>query len=177
MAFVDCSPIIAGIGTIQENRLEDFYDAFLQIANSNWIFFWICGLIASTPCCILSALNVSKSMSAAYSTVLSSLRPLIVWVIFLIPWGPYLCRVQGQFHYTAVISFVTVISGVFVFKGLLSWSILKRVVNDTNYEKIQSLECHTENKDKNGVEKETGLITGHKMNGYVGNNYKAIGMK
>ena len=66
---------------------------------------------------------------------------------------------------------------MFVFKGLLSWSILKRVVNDTNYEKIQSLECQTENKDKNGVEKETGLITGHKMNGSVGNNYKAIGIR
>ena len=104
-------------------------------------------------------------MSAAFSTVLSSLRPLTVWVIFLIPWGPYLCRVQGQFHYTAVISFFTVISGVFVFKGLLSWPIIKRLLNDTKYEKFQSLERQTETIDKDGVEKETGLITGHKMNG------------
>ena len=73
--------------------------------------------------------------------------------------------------------FFTVISGVLVFKGLLSWPIIKRLLNDTKYEKIQSLECQTENKDKNGVEKETGRITGHKMNGYVGNNYKAIGIK
>ena len=92
-------------------------------------------------------------MSAAYSTVLSSLRPLIVWVIFLIPWDPYLCRVRGQFHYTAVISLVTVISGVLMFKGLLSWSMIKRLINDKRYEKIPSLESQTENLDKDGVEK------------------------
>ena len=41
--------------------------------------------------------------------------------------------------------------------------------------KVQNVK--TENIEKDGVEKETGLITGHKMHGYVGNNYKAIGIK
>ena len=105
-------------------------------------------------------------MSAAFSTVLSSLRPLTVWVIFLIPWGPYLCRVQGEFHYTAVISFAMVISGVFVVKGLLSWSMIKRLlVNGTNYEKIKSQEHENENLEGNGVEMGTGQITRPKMNG------------
>ena len=41
--------------------------------------------------------------------------------------------------------------------------------------KVQNVK--TENIEKDGMEKETGLITGHKMNGFVGNNYKAIGIK
>ena len=134
--------------------------------NSDWIFFWTCGLVSSTPSFILSVLIVSKSMSAAFSTVLSSLRPLTVWVIFLIPWGPYLCRVQGQFHYTAVISFAMVISGVFVVKGLLSWTMIKRLlVNGTNYEKIKSQEHENENLEGDCVEMGTGHITRPKMNG------------
>ena len=115
--------------------MEDPIDAFWQVRNSAWIFFWTCGHIVSTTCCIVSALVVSKAMSAAYTTVLSNLRPLIIWIFFLIPWGPYLCHVQGQFHYTAVISFVMVIGGVFSFNGLITWSWMKRRASD-KYEKI-----------------------------------------
>ena len=59
-----------------------------------------------------------------------------------------------------------VISGVFVVKGLLSWTMIKRLlVNGTNYEKIKSQEHENENLEGDCVEMGTGHITRPKMNG------------
>ena len=142
--------------------MEDTLDAFWQIRNSDWICVWIWIFLASNSCLMISSLVVSKVVSAAYSTVLYNLRPLIVWGIFLIPWGPYLCRVQGQFHYTAVISFVMVISGVFVFKGQVTWSSIRRQVSD-KYEMMETQRLSQSRSDlldyNHGIRNNTCVLT------------------
>ena len=44
-----------------------------------------------------------KEFSATTMSVLDQLRIVIVWLIFLVPWGPFLCRVQDTFHWVEVV--------------------------------------------------------------------------
>ena len=43
-----------------------------------------------------------KEFSATTMSVLDQLRIVIVWLIFLVPWGPFLCRVQDHFNWVEV---------------------------------------------------------------------------
>ena len=45
---------------------------------------------------------VTKDLSATTQTVLNQLRMVIVWAIFLLPWGSRLCRVQDYFRWLEV---------------------------------------------------------------------------
>ena len=44
-----------------------------------------------------------KEFSATTIPVLDQLRIVIVWLIFLVPWGPFLCRVQDHFNWVEVL--------------------------------------------------------------------------
>lgn len=49
-----------------------------------------------------AGISVTKELSATTRAVLDQLRIIFIWAIFLIPFGPFLCRMQDYFHFTAV---------------------------------------------------------------------------
>ena len=50
----------------------------------------------------MSGISVTKEMSATTRSILDQIRVILIWAVFLIPWGGYLCRVQDYFVWTAV---------------------------------------------------------------------------
>ena len=68
--------------------------------------------------CIRDSLNVTNKISATTAAVLSNVRIIFVWAFFLLPFGPFLCRVEKEFHYTAVIALVLIVVGVFLYHGV-----------------------------------------------------------
>ena len=52
--------------------------------------------------CNVSGISVTKEMSATTRSILDQIRVILIWAVFLIPWGNYLCRVQDYFVWTAV---------------------------------------------------------------------------
>ena len=50
----------------------------------------------------LLGITVAKELTATTRAVLDQVRVILIWAVFLIPWGTYLCRVQDYFHFTAV---------------------------------------------------------------------------
>ena len=65
---------------------------------------------------LFAAVSVTKELSATtksvldqvlyctvlYCTVLEQVRIVIVWAVFLLPWGGFLCRVQDTFNWVEV---------------------------------------------------------------------------
>ena len=47
--------------------------------------------------------------------VVNNLRMVLVWGFFQLPLGRFLCRVQAQFHYTALVGLVILMVGVAVY--------------------------------------------------------------
>ena len=52
--------------------------------------------------CTTPGITVTKELSATTRAVLDQIRVILIWAVFLIPWGPFLCAVQDYFHWTAV---------------------------------------------------------------------------
>ena len=61
----------------------------------------------------MSGISVTKEMSATTRSILDQIRVILIWAVFLIPWGNYLCRVQDYFVWTAV-------SGKNIFKTIIN---------------------------------------------------------
>ena len=80
-------------------------------------------------------------MSATTGTVLANARLVLVWSFFLLPFGPFLCRVQGEFHYTALLGLAIVLLGIGLYEGGGGWAAaivrrgrLKTQQEDPNYD-------------------------------------------
>ena len=52
---------------------------------------------------VIQGITVMKELSGTSRAVLDNIRIVVIWGIFLIPLGPYLCRLQDGFNYVAVI--------------------------------------------------------------------------
>ena len=46
--------------------------------------------------------NIVTGTDDQTQTVLNQIRMVIVWAVFLLPWGSQLCRVQDYFHWIEV---------------------------------------------------------------------------
>ena len=49
---------------------------------------------------------------------MDNVRILLVWAFFLVPFGEYLCRVQGEFHYTATIGLAMLMLGIALYNDI-----------------------------------------------------------
>ena len=56
------------------------------------------------------------SVSSTTRYVVGQVAIVLVWIIFLLPLGQALCRVQGDFHYTALVGITIVILGVGIYR-------------------------------------------------------------
>ena len=112
--FVKIGEGMVGLGAGPEDRLEDIFDALIQISNSpNWLLVLCLFYILFSGGNVYARLNVTNKISATTAAVLSNVRIIFVWAFFLIPFGPFLCRVEKEFHFTAVIALVLIMVGVF----------------------------------------------------------------
>ena len=110
-----------GLGKGPDNRLEDAVDGFTQIigGSSNLL------LTSSILYMVFSALynacriSVTQRIGATTSAVLDNVRIVIVWAFFLVPFGEYLCRVQGSFHFTAPIGLAILMVGILLYNDMV----------------------------------------------------------
>ena len=70
--------------------------------NNYWLLFWTLANMCSIAVFNWSGTTVAKELDATTRAVLDQLRIVLIWVIFLLPLGEFLCRVQDFFHWTAV---------------------------------------------------------------------------
>ena len=116
MNFIE---IEGGLADRPYNKLEDLMDTFVQLNNSGWIVSMALIYIISVMGYDVFRLIVNNSMSATTAAVLGNVRLIFVWIFFLLPLGSFLCRVQKEFHYTALIGLTVVIMGVWLYQVLL----------------------------------------------------------
>ena len=62
---------------------------------------------------------VSQNIGSTTAAVMDNVRILPVWAFFLVPFGEYLCRVQGSFHYTATIGLVMLMVGIDLYYDII----------------------------------------------------------
>ena len=72
------------------------------LENDNWLLGWTLGNMCSIAVFNWAGITVAKELNATTRAVLDQLRIVLIWGTFLIPFGPFLCRVQDYFHWTAV---------------------------------------------------------------------------
>ena len=69
-----------------------------------------------------TGITVTKELNATTRAVLDQIRVILIWAIYLIPFGLKLCLMQGHFHWTAVRLFLKSRSKRFTFKfSRLGW--------------------------------------------------------
>ena len=99
---------LAGIALGPEGRFEDAIDAFKMIFDGKqiWLLGWTIGNMFSISVFNYAGISVTKMLKPTARAVLDQIRVILIWAVFLIPWGEYLCRVQDYFHWTAVIIYL-----------------------------------------------------------------------
>lgn len=96
--------ILKGLSLGPNGRMEDANDAIAMIFEGGqyWLLGWCLAFIFSVAFMNYAGFAVIKSLSATTAAVLRQVSIILVWAVFLIPWGPGLCRVQDHFSWTAV---------------------------------------------------------------------------
>jgi len=134
--FIIMPESLPGVALGPEGRFEDAIDAFVQIFgvddfNGGWLLAWTIGNMCSIAVFNFAGISVTKELSATTRAVLDQIRVVLVWLIYLIPFGTYLCAMQGTFHFTAPIGFVILIAGVFVYNDVIIMPFIRKHVGKT----------------------------------------------
>jgi len=125
---------LAGVALGPDGRFEDMIDGLVQIFdgdNGGWLLAWTFGNMCSIAVFNFAGISVTKELSATTRAVLDQLRIIFIWAIFLIPFGPFLCRMQDYFHFTAPIGLVILIIGVFVYNDIIIMPLIRARVLKT----------------------------------------------
>jgi len=132
--FIKMPASLGGAGLGPEGRFEDTIDAFVQIFdghNGGWLLAWTLGNMCSIAVFNFAGITVTKELSATTRAVLDQLRVVLIWAIFLIPFGPYLCRMQDTFHYTAPIGLTIMIGGVWLYNDVIIMPLIRKYILKT----------------------------------------------
>lgn len=112
-----------------ENRLEDAIDAFIQIFdghNGGWLLAWTFGNMCSIAVFNFAGITVMRELSATTRAVLDQIRIVSIWAIFLLPLGPFLCRLQDGFNFVAPIGLFILICGVFIYLDVIIMPTIRK---------------------------------------------------
>lgn len=127
--YIPIPDMLGGASLGPEGRLEDAIDAFVQIFNGHnggWLLAWTIGNMFSIAIFNFAGISVTKELSATTRAVLDQIRVILIWAIFLIPFGPYLCKLQGFFHFTAPIGLSILVVGVFVYNDIIVMPLIRK---------------------------------------------------
>merc|ERR1719334_2691406 len=114
-----------------QGRLEDAIDAFVQIFNGDnggWLICWTLGNMCSIAVFNFAGISVTKELSATTRNVLDQIRVVLIWCVFIIPLGPYLCILQDHFTWTAPIGLVILICGVFIYNDIIIMPAVRKYI-------------------------------------------------
>jgi len=120
--YIPIPDSLGGAALGPNGRLEDAIDGFIQIFdgdNGGWLICWTLGNMCSIAVFNFAGITVTKELSATTRAVLDQIRIIIITIVFTIPLGAYLCRLQQYFHYTMPIGLVTLICGVFIYNDVI----------------------------------------------------------
>jgi len=114
-----------------ENRFEDMIDGLKQIfdsgpENGGWLLAWTAGNMMSIAVFNFAGITVMKELSATTRAVLDQIRVVLIWLVFLIPLGPFLCRLQDHFSFVAPIGLVILICGVFIYNDIIIMPLIRK---------------------------------------------------
>jgi len=125
--------VLGGIALGPEGRFEDAIDAFKMIfdGEQSWLLGWTIGNMFSIAVFNYAGISVTKEMSATTRSILDQIRVILIWAVFLIPWGPYLCRVQDYFVWTAALGLVILILGVWVYNDIIIMPLVRKYILKT----------------------------------------------
>jgi len=132
--FIKVPESLGGVALGPEGRFEDAIDAFVMIFdghNGGWLLAWTLGNMCSIAVFNFAGITVTKELSATTRAVLDQLRVILIWAIFLIPFGPFLCRLQDTFEFTAPIGLVILISGVFIYNDIIIMPLVRKHILKT----------------------------------------------
>jgi len=136
--YIPIPETLGGASLGPEGRLEDAIDAFVQIFdgdNGGWLLAWTIGNMFSIAVFNYAGISVTKELTATTRAVLDQIRVILIWAIFLFPFGPYLCKLQGFFHFTAPIGLFILIVGVFVYNDIIVMPLIRKHILKTEPEK------------------------------------------
>lgn len=140
--FIRMPDSLGGAGLGPDGRFEDAIDAFVQIFNGHnggWLLAWTLGNMCSIAVFNFAGITVTKELSATTRAVLDQLRVVLIWAIFLIPFGNYLCRMQDTFHFTAPIGLTILIFGVFIYNDIIIMPAVRKYILKQEPEKDESV--------------------------------------
>merc|ERR1712121_163289 len=113
---IEKSGDLAGIALGPEGRFEDAIDAFKMFSISVFNY---------------AGISVTKMLKPTARAVLDQIRVILIWAVFLIPWGNYLCRVQDYFHWTAPLGLVILICGVWLFNDVIIMPLIRKLTGQS----------------------------------------------
>jgi len=124
-------PEAFGLGP--DHRMEDIFNAFKMTfnggpENGGWLLAWTIGCMFSIAVFNFSGMSVTKELSATTRAVIDQIRIVIIWLCFLIPFGPFLCRLQDHFIFTAPIGLIILISGVFIYNDVIILPLIRKFI-------------------------------------------------
>jgi len=129
--FISIPESLGGASLGPDGRFEDAIDGFVQIFdgdNGYWLLIWTIGNMCSIAIFNFAGISVTKELNATTRAVLDQIRVILIWAIFLIPFGPYLCRLQGYFHFTAPIGLSILICGVFFYNNIIIMPAINKYI-------------------------------------------------
>ncbi|XP_074655347.1 solute carrier family 35 member F6-like isoform X2 [Tubulanus polymorphus] len=104
-----------------EGRLENAYDAFIQLGNSWQLCLAVCGNIVSIAFFNFAGISVTKELSATHRMVLDSCRTLVIWAVALsLRWQ--------KFYWLQVIGFIFLVIGMGLYNGIFD-PLIKKCAN------------------------------------------------
>jgi len=109
-----------GVGP--NKSIEDMLDGLHQIFagdNGGWTICWTLGNMCSIAVFNYAGITVMKELTATTRAVLDQIRVVLIYIVFLIPFGPYLCKEKDHFVFVAPIGLVILIIGVFIYNDIL----------------------------------------------------------
>jgi len=127
--YIPIPDSLGGAALGPNGRLEDAIDGFIQIFdgdNGGWLICWTLGNMCSIAVFNFAGITVTKELSATTRAVLDQIRIIIITIVFTIPLGAYLCRLQQYFHYTMPIGLVTLICGVFIYNDVIIMPTIRK---------------------------------------------------
>jgi len=109
-----------GVGP--NKSIEDMLDGLHQIFagdNGGWTICWTLGNMCSIAVFNYAGITVMKELTATTRAVLDQIRVILIYIVFLIPFGPFLCKERDHFVFVAPIGLVILIIGVFIYNDIL----------------------------------------------------------
>jgi len=140
------------------HRFEDMIDGLKMIfdggpENGGWLLAWTIGNMFSIAIFNFAGISVMKELSATTRAVLDQIRVVLIWMVFLLPLGPYLCRLQDHFVFVAPIGLVILICGVFIYNDIVIMpAVRKYVLKQKVPEPITEKDLEMTEKEKEAVE-------------------------